>query len=203
VLTKEKYLTEEQFTRLLRAARERKHPNAVRDHAMLAVGGLCGLRSIELLSIRFCDLHLTDDKPYVSIQRAKKMEKGPDGKRRKKEHWQDVPVPATAKRAMLAWVRTHDKKARASKRRVFPILTRTFRDVFKTYLKRANLSPRFGTHSLRHFRGMQLYTKHKDVNLVKSLLGHSDLASTQVYVHTVDAMEKGLETDLEEPDGQV
>ena len=42
-----------------------------------------------------------------------------------------------------------------------------------------------GFHALRHFRATQWLTNGVDVNIVKELLGHSDIHTTMRYVHYV------------------
>lgn len=41
-------------------------------------------------------------------------------------------------------------------------------------------------HSLRHTRAIEVYKKSKDIHLVKFILGHKTLLSTQVYVDYVE-----------------
>ena len=67
--------------------------------------------------------------------------------------------------------------------------TRYVYTVVKGYLSRVTTIERKGPHTLRHSFATHLMNNGADLNAVKELLGHSSLASTQVYTHnTIDKL---------------
>lgn len=191
-LKREKYLLEDEFKRLLYAARTRPHKNARRDLAMLAVGGLCGLRAIEIIGIRHGDLDRLDEK-VLRVRTAK----------RRKVQYDDVAAPPNVVTVLTQYVRSLPAGQRNPWDRVFDVTTRQAGRAFKIYARIAGLNHRYSIHALRHFRGMQAYEKEKDINFAKETLRHASLASTQTYMHTVDMLKKGsaLDVDMDLTDG--
>ena len=68
---------------------------------------------------------------------------------------------------------------------IFPITTRMFRKIWDVY--RPN--PNKGLHSLRHTMGVKLYTKCRDIHVVKTLLGHVSISNTIIYLEFVESIE--------------
>lgn len=53
--------------------------------------------------------------------------------------------------------------------------------IFNTFLVRAGIDPRVSFHSLRHNRGVRVYSMFKDLVLCKNALRHKNVATTQIY----------------------
>lgn len=53
--------------------------------------------------------------------------------------------------------------------------------IFNTYSVAAGLDPKISFHSLRHNRGVKLYTMFKDMKLCQNGLRHKNIATTQIY----------------------
>ena len=54
--------------------------------------------------------------------------------------------------------------------------------IFNTYCKLAGISAKYSFHSLRHGRGVLLYSRFQDLLLVRDCLRQKDMKSAQVYV---------------------
>jgi len=187
-LERDKYLVEDEYKRILYAARTRPHVHAARDFAMLAAGGLCGLRVSELIGLRPGDLSRVEERPAViGVWTAKQR-----GGRR----YDEVATPATAALALVKYLRTLRGDAREPWSRLFPLTARQANRLFKRYALLAGLSANYSIHALRHFRGVQLYSETHDINLVREALRHEDIRSTMIYVHTVDHAEKAGAIDV-------
>lgn len=186
-LTRDKYLVEEEFKRLLYAARTRPHVHAQRDYTALATCGLTGVRAKELAHLRIEDLSRIEERPAVlRVTRAKK----------RRFVQEDVGLPVTAALALQKYVRLLSPEERQPWCRVFPLTTRQLGRLFKVYSGLAGLNPRYSIHALRHYRGLKLYAETKDVLLVKESLGHSKLETTMIYVHVVDQFERAASVDV-------
>lgn len=177
-LERDKFLVSKEFKRLMYACRTRPHKNKHRDRAMFAIAGLCGLRVMELVSLRFGDLYLGEKPPFLRVWTAKKKKSGSVPVRHR------IPIPTYAAAALRSHVGKLEPGQKMRWMRVFPLTTRQVGRLFKTYCALAGLRRNYSVHALRHFRGMTVYEKTKDLQLTKDALRHSSLASTQVYMHT-------------------
>ena len=53
----------------------------------------------------------------------------------------------------------------------------------KKYIKLAGLNPKLNFHSLRHTFASWLVQKGVDLYIVKELLGHTSITTTEIYAH--------------------
>ena len=71
---------------------------------------------------------------------------------------------------------------------------RGVRDIINRYLKKAVLFLKISPHTFRHSFATHLLNKGADLRSVQELLGHSSIATTQVYTHlTIDSLKKVYE----------
>lgn len=150
-------------------------PVALRDSLVLELLYATGVRVSEL-----CGLDLPD------VDRGRRMVRvhGKGGKERM------VPFGLPADRVLDGWLR-HGRPALAGPGsgaalllgarggRLQPAVARR---VVSAYAKAAGL-PRTGPHGLRHSAATHLLEGGADLRAVQELLGHSSLASTQIYTH--------------------
>jgi integrase/recombinase XerD len=121
-----------------------------------------------------------------------------------------VPLNESSRQAMadyLAAMEAHrqdQKKSAASSKWLFPSfgesghLTRQhFARDLKELAAAAGLSPRLiSPHVLRHAFASHLLHNGADLRIVQTLLGHTDISTTQIYTHVVAERLKSLVRDL-------
>jgi integrase/recombinase XerC len=146
-------------------------PLGVRDRAMLELFYSSGLRLAELCALRWSALDLADGLVTVT---------GKGGKTR------IVPVGSHARTALAA-LRDEAKPARDAPvftgRGGAPIAARTVQQRLRVLAQRQGLFKRVHPHLLRHSFASHVLESSGDLRGVQELLGHADIATTQIYTH--------------------
>lgn len=187
-----KYLSEEEVDRLLVAAAGRPGPEGARATALLEILYATGLRVTELVGL-----------PLSAISR--------DGRtvlvRGKGEKERIVPLTQPATEALNAYleVREHFASRPGLRRRMAPTwlfpsrsstghLTRVrFGQVLKEIAIAAGIPPaRVSPHVLRHSFASHLLARGADLRSVQQMLGHADIATTQIYTHILESRLRDL-----------
>jgi len=145
-------------------------PLGLRDRALLELFYSSGLRLSELCGLRWHDLDL----PQGLVQVL--------GKGRKQR---SVPVGSHARAALAAW---REDQHPASDAPVFPgrngaITPRAVQLRLRQLAQRQGLFKRVHPHLLRHSFASHVLESSGDLRGVQELLGHADIATTQIYTH--------------------
>jgi integrase/recombinase XerD len=175
-----KFLSTDEVDRLL-AAPDTSHARGLRDRALIEVFYATGLRVSEMVNLRQQDLNL--ESGYLTCF----------GKGRKQRL---VPIGDEAS----AWLKRYLQEGRPAllKKRASPKLfvnarggagiTRVgFWKILKGYGKHAGLPRTLSPHVLRHSFATHLLERGADLRAIQMMLGHSDLSTTQIYTHILDA----------------
>ena len=176
-----KFLSPEDVDRLL-GAPDVTSPRGLRDRALIEVLYATGLRVSELVALRPQDLHL--DAGYLVTM----------GKGHKQRL---VPIGDEA----AAWVTRYLVEGRPrllgrrNSPRLFvnargggPGITRVgFWKILKGYGKQLGIARQISPHVLRHSFATHLLERGADLRAIQAMLGHSDLSTTQIYTHILDA----------------
>jgi integrase/recombinase XerC len=143
----------------------------LRDRALLELFYSSGLRLSELCALRWRDLALND--ALVTVL-------GKGGKQR------SVPVGSHARAALEAW---RAETGAADDAPVFPgrggapITPRAVQIRIRQLGVRQGMFKRVHPHMLRHSFASHVLESSGDLRGVQELLGHADIATTQIYTH--------------------
>ena len=190
-----KYLTLDECIQLLQTiASDTESPTRDRDFAMVTLFLNCGMRLSELVGISLNDI----DREMVSLRVIGK------GSKERIIYLNDacraalhayLPVrAATADR-----IRPEDKQALfLSTRRNQRISQKTVQYIVYKYLDMAGLGhKKLSTHKLRHTAATLMYQSGSvDVRVLKDILGHEQLNTTQIYTHVSDeSMQRAMDAN--------
>ena len=170
-----KVLSREEVARLLREPKGTE-PLALRDRALLETMYACGLRVSEAIG-----LELTD----VDLEERMLCARGKGSKERL------VPVGRQAVRALRSYCQ-HGRPALLGakfesrlflNRRGAPLTRQGLYKIIQGHARGAGLQDRMSPHTLRHSFATHLLAGGCDLRSLQEMLGHADLATTQVYTH--------------------
>lgn len=184
-----KVLTLSEATDLLRAvAEDTESKNRLRDYTILTLFLNCGLRLSELVGISINDI----DAEIASLRVI--------GKGRKER---TVYLNDACQSALTSYLseRLSSKHKNPNEKALFlsrldqRISAKTVQAMVYKYLRRAGLeSKQYSVHKLRHTAATLMYQSGQvDVRVLKEILGHEQLNTTQIYTHVSNrSMEEAM-----------
>jgi len=172
-------LTRDEIENLLEAAAARDGAAGIRLVALVELAYASGLRVSELLALRV---------EAVRRDPAWLIVRGKGGKERL------APLNASAREAVKAWLAVRDaarKPETPDSPWLFPspvgkdaLTPRRFAQMLDQAAIDAGIDPaRVSPHVLRHAFATHLLEGGADLRIVQTLLGHADIATTQIYTH--------------------
>lgn len=174
-----KYLTLDESINLLKSI-DGKFKE--RDYCIIALFLNCGLRLSELVGLNYGDIR-SDNSMRVTGK----------GNKERVIYLNDMCVNAIHDYMKVRPVDgVKDKNALFLSNRLSRISPKTVQHIVKTFLDKAGLGDQgFSTHKLRHTAATLMYQQgNVDVLLIKEILGHENLATTEIYTHIVDSQLK-------------
>ena len=172
-----KTLSRDEIERLIAAASAREGAAGVRLICLMELAYASGLRVSELLGLKAQAVRR--DPTHLIVR-------GKGGKERL------APLNDAARTAVKAWlIRRDADKARADSPWLFPsggesghLTPRRFAQLLDQAAADAGIDPaRVSPHVLRHAFATHLLEGGADLRIVQTLLGHADIATTQIYTH--------------------
>jgi len=156
----------------------------VRDRAILMLLYATGMRAGELVGMKVDDLNFNLGVARVLGKGAKERV---------------IPVAEEALKAVDEYIHTYRPLLQNGPSSAL-FLSRTGRpmareDVFRLvrkYVRRTSLRGRISPHTLRHSFATQLLSNGADLRSVQEMLGHADVATTQIYTHVDSARLKAI-----------
>lgn len=172
-----KYLTLEESKQLLRCI---DGPNKERDYCIITLFLNCGMRLSEL-----CALNVTDIGTDGSLRILGKGNKE-----------RIIYLNQACIKALTAYlpnrhmdgVPATDRCALFLSRNKRRLSNKTVQHIVYTYLEKAGFSNRgLSVHKLRHTAATLMYQHgNADIRVLKDILGHANLGTTQIYTHISD-----------------
>ena len=168
-------LTRDEVARLLSAPRG-TDPGALRDRALLELMYACGLRASEATGLDVRDVDLT-----LAVLRAR----GKGSKERLVPIGREAVAATRAylERGRPAFVGLGDEPRLFVNRRGRGLTRQGLYKIVQRYARDVGLDDRMSPHTLRHTFATHLLAGGCDLRSLQEMLGHADVATTQIYTH--------------------
>ncbi len=155
-----------------------ERPLGLRDRAMLELLYSSGLRVSELVRARLERLHLEEGEGFIRVT-------GKGNKTRL------IPVGSSAREALEAYlkierprlIKSHTSSEIFLSIRGRPLTTVRVWQICKERARQADIGINIYPHLMRHSFATHLLSNGADLRIIQELLGHADIATTQVYTH--------------------
>ena len=153
---------------------DEQDPLSVRDQCMMELMYSSGLRLSELVGINLADIKLAAKEVMVT---------GKGSKQRL------LPITSSAANAIKAWLKIRPEFCITGEKALFVskqkkrISTRSVQARMEKWGLTQALPSHINPHKLRHSFATHMLESSGNLRAVQSLLGHADLATTQIYTH--------------------
>lgn len=150
-------------------------PKEVRDKAMLELLYATGIRVSELIGLRVSDVNLSVG--FITCRDEQKE--------------RTIPFGKTASQALNRYLsdsrekllKGHDSSWLFTNCSGQPMSRQGFWKIVKYYGEKAGITSDITPHTLRHSFAAHLIGNGADIQAVQTIMGHADLATTQMYTH--------------------
>ena len=149
-------------------------PLSIRDQCMMELMYSSGLRLSELVAINLADIKLAAKEVIVT---------GKGSKQRL------LPITESAVKAVKGWLKIRPDFCIAGEKALFVsklkkrISERNVQDRMAQWGLKQSLPSHINPHKLRHSFATHMLESSGNLRAVQTLLGHADLATTQIYTH--------------------
>ena len=150
----------------------------IRDKAMLEFAYATGMRVTEIISLNIDDVNLKDD--YVICTNGNKKRTIPLGTMCQKA------LKEYIKKAREIIIKNENEKALFVNINGKRLTRQGCWKIIKYYKEQAHITKDITPHVLRHSFATHLLQNGADLKAIQTMLGHSDISSTQVYMQFQD-----------------
>ncbi len=173
------YLSLEEVEALLDAPLSQPPPHTpkdIRDSAMLETLYATGVRVTELCQLKLSNLNL--DVGYIVVfGKGSKERVVPIGQKAIEK------IKRYIKEARPLFLKDQHSEFLFVSNRATPLSRQAFWKNLRAYAKQAGIKRPISPHKLRHSFATHLLERGADLRSVQALLGHADIATTQIYTH--------------------
>lgn len=176
------FLDGDEVVRLIGAI-ETQNAAGLRDRAIVELLFSSGLRVSELVNL---------NRDHVNLNRGEFMVRGKGQKDRpvfispEATEWLATYLKTRTDNAKPLFIRYSGTKTGDAAGEEFRLTPRSVQRLVGHYAKLAGITKHVSPHTLRHSFATDLLMNGADLRSVQSMLGHSNIATTQVYTHVTD-----------------
>lgn len=176
VTSRNRYLTKQELAKLL----SELFRQGTRNYLLGLMLTLTGLRVSELISVRWEDFYEDIEGRGVWLH----IRNGKGGKRR------SVKIPEPLWKMIKKHRHDPDRRREDAGSLLFPISSRQVARILEAARKRCGFDKAVSAHWLRHTNATLALLGGASLQQVQETLGHSQITTTQRYLHTVEQMKK-------------
>ncbi|HET8690309.1 MAG TPA: site-specific tyrosine recombinase/integron integrase [Candidatus Saccharimonadales bacterium] len=176
------FLTQDETLRLLEAV-DTSSPQGLRDRAIIELLFSSGLRVSELVGL---------DIGHVNLKRQEFTVRGKGDKDRpvflspEATEWLDLYLKSRQDNFKPLFIRYAGANTNESGDEAVRLTARSVQRIVSRYASLAGITKHVSPHTLRHSFATDLLMNGADLRSVQSMLGHANIATTQVYTHVTD-----------------
>ena len=176
-----KFLTLDESKQLLETVKKSDDKNACRDYCMILWFITCGMRLTELAGVNLTDVRKNNGEASLLLRGKGRKERMVALNEQCMDALEDYLVFRTGRNP------DPNEKALFLSNRGDRISQRQIERVVEKHLKAAGMGDRkLSPHKLRHTSATLARMCNADIIDIKSQLGHSSIATTQIYVHALE-----------------
>ena len=186
--TKVTFLTQDELHRLMEQPKT-DTINGLRDRAILELLFSSGLRVSELVGL---------DKDHINLKRREFMVRGKGQKDRpifispEAADWIHKYLDMRKDNVRPLFIRYSGKKEVDLSGNYHRLTPRSVQRMVSRYALLAGITKHVSPHTLRHSFATDLLMNGADLRSVQAMLGHSNIATTQIYTHVTDPHLKAI-----------
>ncbi len=176
------FLNPEELSRLF-AQPDTKSLSGLRDRAILELLFSSGLRVSELVGL---------DRDHINLKRREFMVRGKGQKDRPifisedAANWIQQYIEKRDDNTKALFIRQSGTKRVSLDGNFYRLTARSVQRLVSRYALLAGITKHVSPHTLRHSFATDLLMNGADLRSVQAMLGHSNIATTQIYTHVTD-----------------
>jgi len=189
------FLTGEEVGRLL-AAVDTSNPIGLRDRAVIELLFSGGLRVSELVNL---------NRDQINLERREFMVRGKGQKDRpifislEAAGWLGRYLESRADEGKPLFIHYSGTSDDSEQGMYTRLTVRSVQRLVKRYARRAGITKDVTPHTLRHSFATDLLYNGADLRSVQGLLGHANIATTQIYTHVTDPQLRSVHERFHSP----